>query len=73
MWFLRHSQHSSYPFEGLPSNVGESLDVYNERNKTYKYMLTYRYTAEPGYNDTGLYDTSLIASDILWYKLIRHC
>jgi hypothetical protein len=30
-------------------------------------------TVEPGYNDIGLYDTSLIESDILWYQLIRHC
>jgi hypothetical protein len=28
---------------------------------------------EPGYNDIGLYDTSPIASDILWYQLIPHC
>jgi hypothetical protein len=27
-------------------------------------------TVEPGYNDIGLYDTSSIASDILWYELI---
>jgi len=27
---------------------------------------------EPGYNDVGLYDTSPITSDILWYRLIRH-
>jgi hypothetical protein len=26
-----------------------------------------------GYNDIGLCDTSSIASDILWYQLIRHC
>jgi hypothetical protein len=25
---------------------------------------------EPGYNYIGLYDTSSIASDILWYQLI---
>jgi hypothetical protein len=30
-------------------------------------------TVEPSYNDIGLYDTSPIASDILWYQLIRHC
>jgi hypothetical protein len=30
-------------------------------------------TVEPGYNDIGLYDTSPIASDILWYQLIPHC
>jgi hypothetical protein len=28
---------------------------------------------EPGYNDIGLHDTTLIESDILWYQLIRHC
>ena len=27
-------------------------------------------TVEPGYNDIGLYDTSPIALDILWYQLI---
>jgi hypothetical protein len=27
-------------------------------------------TVEHGYNDIGLYDTSPIASDILWYQLI---
>ena len=26
-------------------------------------------TDKPGYNDIGLCDTSLIASDILWYQL----
>jgi hypothetical protein len=31
------------------------------------------YTVEPGYNDIALHDTSLIASDILWYQLIPHC
>jgi hypothetical protein len=29
-------------------------------------------TDEPGYN-IGLCDTSSIASDILWYRLIPHC
>jgi hypothetical protein len=27
-------------------------------------------TAEPGYNDIGLHDTSSIASHILWYQLV---
>ena len=27
----------------------------------------------PGYNEIGLYDTSPITSDILWYQLIPHC
>ena len=30
-------------------------------------------TVEPGYNDIGLYVTSFIALDILWYKLIPYC
>jgi len=30
-------------------------------------------TLEPGYNDIGLYDTSLIASDVLWHKSIPNC
>jgi hypothetical protein len=29
-------------------------------------------SVEPGYNDICLYDTSSIASDILWYQLIPH-
>jgi hypothetical protein len=29
-------------------------------------------TVEPVYNDIGLYDTSYITSDILWYQLIPH-
>jgi hypothetical protein len=31
------------------------------------------YTVEPGYNDTGLYDTSSLKSEILWYQLIPYC
>jgi hypothetical protein len=31
------------------------------------------HTVETGYNDIGLYDTSPIASDILWYQLIPLC
>jgi hypothetical protein len=30
-------------------------------------------TTEPGYNHIGLYDTSSITQDILWYQLIRNC
>jgi hypothetical protein len=30
-------------------------------------------TVEPCYNDIGLYDTSFIESDILWYQSTRHC
>jgi hypothetical protein len=31
------------------------------------------YTVEHGCKDIGLYDTSSIASDILWYQINRHC
>ena len=30
-------------------------------------------TIEPGYKDIGLYVTSFIALDILWYQLIPYC
>jgi len=30
-------------------------------------------TVEPDYNDIGLYNTSPITSDVLWYQLIPHC
>jgi hypothetical protein len=33
----------------------------------------YGNTVEPDYNDIGLYVTSSIASDILWYQLIPRC
>jgi len=31
------------------------------------------HAVKSGYNDIGLYDTSSIASDILWYQLIPNC
>jgi hypothetical protein len=40
--------------------------------KTLKLLTCTRYIVEPSYNDIGLYDTSSIASDILWYQLIPH-
>jgi len=36
-------------------------------------ILLSPYRVEPGYNDTGLSDTSPITSDILWYQFIPHC
>jgi hypothetical protein len=33
-------------------------------------MLNYQCTVESGYDDMSLYDTSPIASNILWYQLI---
>jgi len=35
--------------------------------------MTATSTVEPAYNDIGLCDTSLIASDILWYQLGSQC
>jgi hypothetical protein len=29
-------------------------------------------TIEPGFNDISLYDTSFLASDILWYQLLGY-
>jgi hypothetical protein len=37
------------------------------------FKFTLPSTLEPAYNDIGLYDTSSITSDILWYQLIPHC
>ena len=37
------------------------------------YLTMLSITVEPGYNDIGLYDTSSIPPDILWYQLIPHC
>ena len=33
----------------------------------------YNSTDEPAYNDIGLYETSSIASHMLWHEFIRHC
>ena len=40
---------------------------------TFRKLVSKWNTVEPGYNDNGFYDTPLLASDILWYQLIRHC
>jgi hypothetical protein len=32
-----------------------------------------KHTVKSGYNDFGLYETSSIASDLLWYQLIPGC
>ena len=42
-------------------------------SKEYYLVQSFAITVKPGYNDIGLYNTSLIASDILWYQLIPHC
>jgi homospermidine synthase len=38
-----------------------------------KYSIVMKNTVLPVYNDIGLYNTSLIESDILWCQLIHHC
>jgi len=40
---------------------------------SYFVYFTVQNTVEPGYNDTGICDTSYIAPDILSYQLIPHC
>jgi hypothetical protein len=35
-----------------------------------QFLRLHVYTVEPGYSDISLYNTSSIASDILWYQLI---
>jgi hypothetical protein len=42
-------------------------------SKEYHLVQSFAVTVEPGYNDIGPYNTSLIASNILWYQLIPHC
>jgi hypothetical protein len=39
----------------------------------YKIVSFLYRTVESGYNDIRFYETSSIASDILWYQLIPHC
>jgi hypothetical protein len=51
------------------------MTIYNKCGQDYGQLTSIctQITVEPGYNDIGLYDTSSITSDILWYQLIRHC
>ena len=46
-----------------------SVHVNNSKKPINKFMCR----VEPGYNDIGLYDTSSILSDILWYQLNPRC
>jgi hypothetical protein len=66
----------------FPSKSRNQLQVVHEYTRTLKNVFlnithwrqTHLFRAvESGYNDTGLYDTSPIPSDILWYQLIPHC
>jgi hypothetical protein len=50
-----HRNHTKHPF-----------DI-----RSHEQSATLLHTVEPGYNDTSLYDTSRIKSEILWYQLIR--
>jgi hypothetical protein len=45
------------------------------RTKAERISYSVADTIEPGYNNIGLYDTSLIESDTLWFQLrvIRDC
>ena len=42
-------------------------------SKEHHLVQSFAITVKPGYNDIGLYNTSLVASDILWYQLIPRC
>jgi hypothetical protein len=57
--------------------VGASRDLYLEIICIVLFSVFVLYfsyvTVEPGYNDTGLRDTSSITSDILLYQSIPHC
>jgi hypothetical protein len=50
------------------------LGTHNDKwaNNKSSSIWNVEYTAEPGYNDTGLCDGSTV-SDILWYQLISLC
>ena len=43
------------------------------RIETRSFIVENKNTVEPAYNDIGLYNTSPITLDILWYQLIRYC
>jgi len=49
-----------------PFNYGYQTHI--KHHKINSFVLAV--IVEPGYNDTGLCDTSSIALDILWYRLI---
>jgi hypothetical protein len=52
----------------------EILLVYSQNvTKLRTWASQFLNAVELGYNDIGLYDTSSIASEILWYQLIPHC
>jgi hypothetical protein len=50
----------------------DPVESYPNTPCTFRWLIIVN-TVEPGYNDIGLYDTSPIASDILWYQLIPRC
>jgi hypothetical protein len=51
-----------------PTCLGWSPSSVHGKNNA-KPINRLMYKVEPGYNDVGLYDTSSIVSDILWYQL----
>jgi hypothetical protein len=71
VWLRRVSldtmNYKSFPLKHIsimPRYRFREVSLYNKSRS--------QITVEPGYNDIGLYDTSPIVSDILWYKLILH-
>jgi hypothetical protein len=51
----------------LKSDILVTTKNYTKRSDIYIHRV------EPRYSDIGLCDSSSVASDILWYQLIRHC
>jgi hypothetical protein len=58
-------------YQTTRGNVPENR-IHSHRPKELKSAVD-RNTVELTHNDIGLYDTSSIASDILWYRLTPHC
>jgi hypothetical protein len=79
--FLRHAQSSTLQ-ENRNRTVNvickilkeeEYEDFWNQIGWTVRFGVVELNTAEPGYNDIGLRDTSYITSHVPWYQLIPHC
>jgi len=62
---------SETPFSDYTASCRKRLHFVSSALTTY--ICKYIHTAKPGYTDIALYDTSSVASDILWYQSIRHC
>jgi hypothetical protein len=64
---LRHNPKVQANIQYVPSNYCYQTHITHKFNSFVLAAIV-----EPGYNDTGLCDTSSITLDILWYRLISH-